>query len=78
MGGVMAAQVQLDFFETKPIDIQFKEADDALALKFAEKAYKMCDNVRKGLFARDNKQDARIKELEERLAILERNICQTI
>jgi hypothetical protein len=63
-------QVQLDLFKSP----QECEVD---ALRFAlDKTSKTLDKVRKGTYAEINVLKKRVLELEERLAIIERNICK--
>ena len=63
-------QVQLDFFKTA------QECElDAIRRSLDEKI-KTLDKVRKGTYAEINGLKKRMLELEERLAIIERNICK--
>lgn len=60
------AVVQLDFFES----------DETSILKARmEKCEESANKVRKSLFAKNGELNKKINELEERLSILERNIC---
>lgn len=61
--------VQLDFFKSN------EECElDSLRIQVLE-IKKSSDKVRKSLFARNGELLKRISDQEERLAILERNIC---
>lgn len=65
-------QVQFDLFKT-PEECRM----DALECEIVD-TKKSCDKVRKGLFARNNELKKRIDELEERFAILEKNLCTRV
>ncbi len=60
------ALIQLDFFKETEISILETRMD---------KCEKTSNNVRKSLFAKNGELTKRLTELEERLSILERNIC---
>lgn len=61
--------VQFDFFKTE-------EESELEALKNQVQDVKnSCDKVRKGLFARHGELFKLILDIEERLKIIERNIC---
>lgn len=60
--------IQYDFLDGRPLYVQ--DLDHKIDV-----CIESCTKVRKSLFARDNKQDKRLNDLEERLALLERNIC---
>jgi len=61
------ALIQLDFFRDSEIVILEARMD-----KVEESSAK----VRRGIFARNGATEKRMKELEARLEILERHICQ--
>lgn len=66
----MALQVQLDFFESE-------EQSEIKALELLVNDVRMSnDRVRKKLFAENGDLKKRMIELEDRLSILERNICK--
>lgn len=63
-------QVQLDLFKSA-------EECEFDALRFAlDKTTKCLDKVRKGTYAEINVLKKRVLELEDRLDIIERNICK--
>jgi dynactin complex subunit len=62
--------IQYDLFKTK------EESEmDALRLEMA-KCKLSCDKVRKKLFSENGALKKEVKELSERLEIIERNICR--
>jgi len=61
--------IQFDFFKDPEICVLESEIKDIK---------NSTDKVRKKLFAENNKQAKLIKELSERLEIIERNICKGI
>jgi hypothetical protein len=65
----MNAIIQLDLFQPKPTELDFMRADIAAIEESKEKC-------RKKLFAENGALKKRMLELEERLQIIERNICQ--
>lgn len=65
----MVAELQFDLFRPKPTIEEMLKADiEAVRLS--------SDKVRKSLFARNNELQKRMLELENRMEILERNICK--
>jgi hypothetical protein len=60
------AVVQLDFFE---------ETDLSIVKARMDKVEDSANKVRKSLFAKNGELTKKINELEERLSLLERNIC---
>ncbi len=66
----MALVYQLDFWRGEE-DCKF----DALKARF-EKVEASTEKVRKGMFARLGEQGKRLVDLENRMVILERNICR--
>jgi len=62
----MAILYQLDFFE---------ESETSILKARMEKCEESANKVRKSLFAKNGELTKKINELEERLTILERNIC---
>jgi hypothetical protein len=60
------ALIQLDFF---------KETEMSILEARMDKCEKSSNNVRKSLFAKNSELTKKINELEERLSIIERNIC---
>lgn len=71
---------QLSFFDTLEeqlvADNRFLRQDLRSVSAKAEKTHAMSDKVRKKLFAENGDLKKRIFELESRLNIIERNICQ--
>ncbi len=67
----MALQIdfQYDFFEKRPSEIDLQNI-------VIEKIQNSCDKVRRGTYSEINRLKKRVLELEERLAIIERNICK--
>lgn len=65
----MAAIYQLDFFEKS----ETSELKDRM-----QKCEESAGKVRKSLFARNNELKKRIDELESRLEIIEKGICNGI
>lgn len=61
--------VQYDFFQSR------EQSEIAALRKEMNKVKTSADNVRKALFARNNELQKKSLELEERLKIIERNIC---
>jgi dynactin complex subunit len=64
----MAIVYQLDFFE---------ESETSILKARMEKCEESASKVRKSLFAKNGELKKKIDELEERLTILERNICHS-
>ena len=72
----MALAIQFDFFKPVPTEAEMLRMDVA-ALQEQVSAYaKSSDRVRKGTYANRGKIDKRATDLESRLEILERHICQ--
>lgn len=67
--------IQYDFFDERPTEIEELKMGLSAVVKLAEKTYITSEKVRKSLYAKDGRQDKRLDELEERLARLEKNIC---
>lgn len=67
--------IQMELFH--PFDEKYlldKELQDVR--NKADKTKESADKVRRGMFARHNVLDKRMNELETRLSILEKNLCQ--
>ena len=62
--------VQLDLFDNEP------KSQAQIAIEMAKEAKESGDKVRKGLFAKCNELGKSCGELERRLSLLERHICQ--
>lgn len=60
--------IQLDFFKDEKTDLEYIH-EDILKTK------KSCDNVRKSLFAKHSELQKKYDELNQRLEIIEKNIC---
>ena len=60
------ALIQLDFFE---------QEDTSILKARMDKCEESANKVRKSLFAKNGELTKKINELEERLNVLERNIC---
>jgi hypothetical protein len=65
----MNAIVQFDLFEEKPSELELLRKDIAAVGESATK-------VRKGTYAAIGELKTRVLSLEERLELLERNICK--
>ncbi len=63
----MAVLYQLDFFE---------ETETSILKARMEKCEESANKVRKSLFAKNGELKKKIDDLEERLSLLERNICK--
>ena len=71
----MALVYQLDLFEPQETsELRFRMNNIE---KESGKIKKTNDNVRKGMFARHGKIEKRMMELESRLEIIEKGLCQT-
>lgn len=62
-------ELQYDFFLTE------EETEVERLIRMTEEIKTSTNKVRKKLFANDGDKEKRIRDLEERLAILERYIC---
>lgn len=60
---------QYDLFETKPTELELVKIE-------IDRVKESSNKVRKGTYCEINKLKNRVLELEERLAIIERNICR--
>lgn len=72
--------IQLNFFQSFEEQILdenrfLKEEVKKVALK-TNATHASADKVRRALFARNNELQKRVDELEERLKIIEKNICK--
>lgn len=63
--------LQLDLFKSE------QECELEQMRRDLSKGLKTIDNVRKGIFARQNEDRKILTEMNDRLAIIERFICQT-
>ena len=60
----------------KVIQLDFFEKDEMSLLKAEVEAVKKSgDKVRRGTYARINELEAMVKDLQERMCIIEKNIC---
>jgi hypothetical protein len=67
---IVKHNVQLDFFQT------VEETQVDKLIRIVDEIRLSSNKVRKAMFARDCEKEKRITDLENRLAILERNICR--
>lgn len=65
------AIIQLDFFKTE------EESEIEALRKEFNSVKSSSDRVRKGMFARHGELTKTVLDLQERLAIIERNICRS-
>lgn len=70
----MNAIVQFDLFEPIPDEIELLRLDFKAAI---DACINSSHKVRKGIYAENGALKKRVTSLEERLAIIESNICQT-
>lgn len=68
-GEGMSNILQFDLFKSKPTDLEICRQEVAAVRK-------SCDKVRKGLFARHGELAKMYMDLNQRLDIIERNICR--
>jgi len=65
----MNAVIQYDLFKEKPTELEVCQIE-------IDRISKSSDKVRKGTYASINELKKRCVELEDRLMIIERNICR--